>query len=149
MLTGLGIGLAPAWLAGKVDLRDMLSAGGRTVAVGGAAFRALIVVQVALSTVLVVAATLFTVSLSNLKTQSLGFVADGVLTVTVDADGTGLEEARLSEAHRQMLQRLQALPGVQHATFATIPPLSSQRGWQAASRFRAWRSRRPTTACCR
>ena len=74
---------------------------------------------------LVVAATLFAVSLSNLKTQSLGFVADGVLMLTVDADGTDLEGERLSEAHRQMLQRLQALPGVQHATFATIPPLSS------------------------
>ena len=32
MLTGLGIGLAPAWLARRVDIRDMLSAGGRTVA---------------------------------------------------------------------------------------------------------------------
>ena len=35
MLTGLGIGLAPAWLAGKVDVRDMLAAGGRTLAGGG------------------------------------------------------------------------------------------------------------------
>ena len=71
------------------------------------------------------AATLFAVTLSNLKTQSLGFVADGVLTLTVDADGTGVEGARLSEVHRQMLEKLQALPGVQHASFATIPPLSS------------------------
>ena len=63
--------------------------------------------------------------LSNLKTQSLGFVADGVLTLTVDADGTGFEGERLSEVHRQMLERLRALPGVQHASFATIPPLSS------------------------
>jgi predicted permease len=63
--------------------------------------------------------------LSNLKTQSLGFVAEGVLTLTVDADGTDIEGARLGEVHRQMLQKLQTLPGVQHATFATIPPLSS------------------------
>ena len=52
-------------------------------------------------------------------------MADGVLTLTVDADGTGVEGARLSEVHRQMLEKLQALPGVQHASFATIPPLSS------------------------
>ena len=87
LLTGLCIGLAPALLARRVDLRNMLSAGGRTVAFGGAAFKTFIMVQVALSTVLVVAATLFAVTLSNLKTQSLGFVADGVLTLTVDADG--------------------------------------------------------------
>ena len=125
MLTGLAIGLAPALLARRVDIRTMLAAGGRSVALGGAAFKALIVVQVALSTLLVVAATLFAVTLSNLKTQSLGFVAEGVLTLTVDADGTGIEGARLGEVHRQMLQKLQALPGVQHASFATIPPLSS------------------------
>jgi putative ABC transport system permease protein len=125
MLTGLGIGLAPALLARRVDIRAMLATGGRSVALGGATFKALIVVQVALSTLLVVAATLFAVTLSNLKTQSLGFVAGGVLTLTVDADGTDIEGARLGEVQRQMLQKLQTLPGVQHASFATIPPLTS------------------------
>ena len=125
MLTGLIIGLAPAWLTGKVGVRDMLQIGGRPLALGSGAFKTLIVVQVALSTVLVVAATLFTVSLINLKAQPMGFVADGVLMLTVDADGTDIEGERLSALHRQILQKLQALPGVQHATFGTIPPLSS------------------------
>ena len=125
MLAGLGIGVAPAWLAGRVDLRDTLSSSGRSLAVGGAAFKTLIVVQVALSTGTVVAATLFTASLSNLKAQALGFAADGVLMVTVDAGGTDIEGERLSESHRQILQQLQALPGVRTATFATIAPLSS------------------------
>ncbi len=125
LLTGVFIGLAPAALTRRVDIRNMLSAGGRTVAVGGAAFKTFIAVQVALSTVLVVAATLFAVTLANLKTQSLGFVADGVLTLTVDADGTGVEGTRLSEVQRQIREKLQTLPGVQYASFATIPPLSS------------------------
>jgi predicted permease len=125
LVTGLCIGLAPALLARRVDIRNMLSAGGRPVAFGGAAFKTFISVQVALSTVLVVVATFFAVTLSNLKTQWLGFVADGVLTLTVDADGTGVEGELLREIHRQMLEKLQALPGVQHASFATIPPLSS------------------------
>ena len=124
-LTGVSIGLAPAWLAGKVDFREMLQAGGRTVALGTGAFKALIVVQVALSTVLIVAATLFTASLINLKAQPLGFVADGVLMLTVDAGGSGFEGERLAAAHRQILQNLQALSGVEHVTFATITPLSS------------------------
>ena len=125
LLTGLCIGLAPALLARRVDIRHMLSAGGRTVGFGAGAFKTFIMVQVGLSTVLVVAALLFGVTLSNLKTQSLGFVADGVLTLTVDADGTGIEGPRLGEVHRQMLEKLQALPGVEHASLATIPPLSS------------------------
>jgi predicted permease len=127
LATALCIGLAPALLARRVDIRTMLSAGGRTVAFGGAAFKTFVTVQVALSTVLVVAATLFAVTLSNLKTQSLGFVADGVLTLTIDADNTGVEGARLSEVHRQMLEQLQALTGVEQASFATIPPLSSNQ----------------------
>jgi predicted permease len=123
--TGLFTGLAPALLARRIDVRHLLSTGGRSIALGSATFNALIVVQVALSTVLVVAATLFAATLSNLRTLPLGFVADGVLTVTVDADGSGIEGARLAELHRQVLERLETLPGVQHASLATIPPLSS------------------------
>ena len=100
------------------------------MALGGAAFKALIVVQVALSTLLVVAATLFAVTLSNLKTQSLGFVAEGVLTLTVDADGTGIEGARLGEVHRQMLQKLQALPGVRARVIRHDSAAQLERGWE-------------------
>ena len=64
LLTGLCIGLAPAWLARKVEIRHILSAGGRALAVGGGAFKTFIVVQVTLSTVLVVAAMLFAVTLA-------------------------------------------------------------------------------------
>jgi predicted permease len=124
ILTGLGMGLAPAWLAGRVDIREML-AGKRTLPLGGSAFKALIVLQVALSTVLVVGATLFTASLSNLKSQPLGFDAAGVLMATLDADGTDLDDEHLRAIHRQIFQKLRTLPGVQLATFATIPPLSS------------------------
>jgi predicted permease len=124
ILTGLGIGLAPVWLVGRIKFRGMLGAG-RSVAVGGRAFKALVVVQVALSTLLVVAATLFTASLSNLKAQPGGFVADGVLMLTLDADGTGFEGERLRAVHLQVLEKLRTLPGVGHATFTTIPPLSS------------------------
>jgi predicted permease len=124
VLTGVSIGLAPVWLAGKIDLRDTLQSGGRARMLGTGPFGALVVVQVALSTMLVVAATLFAVSLSNLKAQQLGFVAEGVLTLTLDADGSGFEDERLAALQQQILQKLQALPGVRHATFATIPPLS-------------------------
>jgi predicted permease len=124
-LTGVGIGLAPAWLAAKVDIRDMLAAGARTLTLGAGAFKGLIVVQVALSTLLVVVAALFVASLGNLKGQHMGFVAEGVLMLTLDADGSGVEEDRLAAMHREIHQRLQAIPGVQHATFATIGPLTS------------------------
>jgi predicted permease len=124
LATGVAIGVAPAWLVGRVELNQVLSAGGRTATPGRRGFKALIVAQVLVSTVLVVAAALFTVSLGNLKAQPLGFVADGVLMLTLDADGTDLEGERLGAVHREILRRLEALPGVQAATLATIPPLS-------------------------
>ena len=125
LLTGAAISLAPVALTRRVDVRRALAAGGRSVVVGGRAFRALIVMQVALSTMLVIAAMLLLATLNNLRAQPLGFVADGVLTMTVDADGTGLEGQRLADVHAEILRRLQALPGVQQATFATNPPLGT------------------------
>ena len=125
ILTGVAISLAPVTLTRRLDVRRALAAGGRSVAVGGRTFRLLIVVQVALSTMLVIAAMLLLATLNNLRAQPLGFEADGVLTMRVDADGTGLEGPRLSDVHAQILRRLQALPGVRATTFATNPPLGT------------------------
>ena len=125
LLTGAAIGVAPVALTRRVDVRAALASGGRAVAVGGRAFRVLIVMQVALSTMLVIAAMLLLATLNNLRAQPLGFVADGVLIMTVDADGTDLEGSRLGHVHTQILRRLQALPGVQEATLATNPPLGT------------------------
>jgi putative ABC transport system permease protein len=124
VLTGIAVALAPAWIARGLDIRSMLSAGDRTVVARGMAFKTLMVVQLAISTMLMVSALLFAATLANLRTVPLGFDATGVLTLTVDAGATELAGERLAEVHRQVLTSLQALPGVQRASFATIPPLS-------------------------
>jgi putative ABC transport system permease protein len=124
LLTGVAVGLAPAWLARGLDIRSMLSAGDRTVAASGTAFKGLMVVQLAISTMLMVSALLFATTLANLRMVPLGFDATGVLTLAVDAGATDLEGEPLAEVQRQVLAKLQALPGVQRASFATIPPLS-------------------------
>lgn len=124
VLTGLAIGVAPAILASRADLRDALAAGGRTIVFAGATFRTLVGVQVALSTTLVIAALLLTTSLNRLRAEPAGFVAEGVLLVSLDVGGAGLEEEQIGQLQQQALDRLRRLPGVRHATFATIPPLS-------------------------
>ena len=84
--TALLFGVAPAWRAGRVDPNDALKQQGRTVV--GHARRVmghpLIVVQVALSLVLVFAAGLFMRTFSTLATLDLGFDRDPVLLVSVD-----------------------------------------------------------------
>lgn len=125
LLTGLAISLAPVAMARRVDIRHVLSTGGRSVTVGRRAFKLLVVMQVALSTMLVVAALLLLTTLKNLQTQDLGFEAEGVLTLTVDADGTDLEGPALAGIQAEIVERLRALPGVREATLASNPPLGT------------------------
>jgi predicted permease len=124
VITGVVVGAAPALLAGRADLRDALALGGRTIVFAGRTVRGLVGVQVALSTALVIAALLLTTSLTRLLREPMGFVAEGVLMVTLDAGDAGLEEDAIALLQRRALDRLRGLPGVRHATLATIPPLS-------------------------
>jgi predicted permease len=85
--------------------------------------KTLVVLQLALSVVLLAGASLLVRSLSNLKNVESG--ADGgVLGFSVDADGTDYEEERLAALQMELLERLQSLPGVRDAALTTIPPLS-------------------------
>ncbi|MEW5983992.1 MAG: ABC transporter permease [Acidobacteriota bacterium] len=74
--------------------------------------RGLVVFQVAISLCLLVGAGLLLRSLGNLRSQDLGFRPDSVLLVEIDPQGGGLDPARLPQIHRDVLARLDALPGV-------------------------------------
>lgn len=127
-LTGLLFGLAPAWLTGRLDARDLRTAGttedARSLLLG----RGLVVVQVALSVVLVVAAAFFALTLRNLRHQDMGFAADAsgarVLLFTIDGEDLGLEGAPLIALQRRMLDRLRTLPAVERVTLGAVTPLS-------------------------
>jgi predicted permease len=95
---------------------------GRAV-VDGRSFvgKTLVVLQLAVSLVLLAGAGLFARSLSNLRGVELG--SDGrVLGFEVDMDG--YQEERLAALQIGLLDRLRALPGVRHVALTTIPPLS-------------------------
>ena len=124
LATGLVFGLAPAWLTGRIAASELRTAGAtddrRTLGLS----RSLVVFQVALTFVLVVAATFFAATLRNLRDRDLGFRDGRVVTFNLDADGTDLEGEALTVVHRQILDRLRSLPGVDRVTLSTIPPLS-------------------------
>ncbi len=81
---GLAFGIMPAWQAGKSDPQQALSGVRQTGGLGKHRLqRALVVAEVALSTVLVVGAALFSVSLRNQLAQDPGFEPEKVLTVRV------------------------------------------------------------------
>jgi predicted permease len=131
--TGVLFALAPVWLIGGIRAGDLRASRGLGEARGAGVARGLVVVQVALSLVLVVAAAFFAATLRNLRGQDMGFAAADVVTFTLDADGTGLEGEPLTALHRQILDRLRALPDVQSATLASVTPLSSNEDGKGIS----------------
>jgi predicted permease len=90
--------------------------------------RALVIVQVALSLVLVVGALLFGRSLLNLTTLDPGFRPDGVVVVNLDLRQAGLSPENHRAVYNTIVERLGAIPGVDGAAEAFIAPLSGS-GW--------------------
>ncbi|HEY1912041.1 MAG TPA: ABC transporter permease [Vicinamibacterales bacterium] len=132
-LAGVLFGMAPAWNAfASVPASSLREIGGAGETRSRRLFgKALVVVQVALSVVLLSAAGLFVSHLSNLRNVNLGFQRDSVLLVTLDPSGSGYKPDRLTSLYREMLGRLQAIPGVRSATLSAVTPVEGA----GASRF--------------
>jgi len=81
----------------------------------------LLVVQVALSTILVAGSLLFAITLAGLAAQRLGFRADGVLALAVQGKSPDLKLER--EYFDELLRRLRALPGVERVSIANQLPM--------------------------
>jgi predicted permease len=127
MLTGLLFGLAPALQASKPDLnaalKDKSSIGsGRS---GKRRLRsALVIAEVALSLVLLVGAGLMMKSFIRLIGADPGFNAENVLTMELALPYAKYREADQREAfYRQLLERVEALPGVESAGAVNHLPL--------------------------
>ncbi len=120
VLTGLLFGLAPAWQATRVNLTSSLK-----VQTGASADRSclalnklLVVMQVALSLFLLIGAGLFVRSLRNLRTLDAGIDYENIVQFSIDS-GSGYDAAQRSNLQKQMLARLETLPGARSATFSS------------------------------
>jgi len=84
----------------------------------------LVIAQVALSLLLLACAGLFVRSLQNAQKADPGFDPSHVFLATYDLDPMGYSDEKGTEFDRQLLARLNQLPGVQSATLADFSPLS-------------------------
>jgi predicted permease len=123
VLTGLLFGLLPAFQAANTDVSPSLKEGFHPAGTRQRLFvrRALVVVQVALSLILLSGAGLFVRSLLNLRTMDAGYDRPGVLLATIDTHNTieGDSPARMSRFFEQLLARVRAIPGVESAGAAS------------------------------
>jgi predicted permease len=128
--TALLFGIAPALRVRRVDPITALKDQARTVAGDGRGLfgAPLLVVQVAFTLVLVVAAGLFMRTFGKLATLDIGLESDAVLVVDVDvARSKTAPEARLALFDR-VREAAAAVPGAAGAGFSLITPVSGA-GW--------------------
>ena len=126
MGVGLLAGLAPAALSARSDLAPTLRGGAR----GGVADRSrlrgvLLVMQGALSVVLLIGASLFVLSLQHVKNFRLGYDAENVITAFANMRGLALDSVGRLAMRRDLLAKAQSINGVEHAAITTSVPLAS------------------------
>ena len=121
VLTALLFGIAPALRTTRLELTPALKEGrgSSTASTRSRLARSLIVGQIALSILLLAAAGLFLHSLLNLSRVDVGFNPQNVLIFSLDEYTANLPlDARLTHLQQQIEQSVQALPGVQSASFS-------------------------------
>jgi predicted permease len=119
-LTALLFGLVPAWRAARLDVTPLglQSARSSPMAVRSRLGKALVIVQVAVSLVLVIGAGLLTRSLASLKDFYPGFNKDNVLLVSLSPQMVGYSDHQLVPLFERLLNRFESIPGVRSATFS-------------------------------
>ena len=127
LVTALVFGLLPALRASRSDpwttLKDTIGsiAGGR-----GSLFlrKGLVVLQVALSFLLLFGAGLFVRSLHNLKSTDTGVALDNLVAFQLSASLNGYDNQRGTRFYESLLEKIRTAPGVKSAAYISVPILA-------------------------
>lgn len=124
LATGVFFGIAPAWLSSHVDAAGALRATGRSLGDRSSLpQKGLMVLQVALSIVLLSAAFLMAESLANLEHQNFGIATANRYVIRFDPKGAGYSVDRLPALYREIEDRVSSLPSVVNVSLARYTPL--------------------------
>jgi putative ABC transport system permease protein len=126
VVVGLLTGLAPVLQAGRADLTADLKAGSREGTYGRSNARVgLLVLQGALSVVLLVGAGLFVRSIRNVQAVPLGYDVDPLMLIDLKMRGVTLDSAHTVELRQRLLQTAKAIPIVENASLQAAVPFWS------------------------
>jgi macrolide transport system ATP-binding/permease protein len=124
LVTGVLFGVAPAWIAAQTQPAEALRTGTRTTA-GGASLlqRCLVVLQAALSLVLLVGAGLFAQSLNKLQSTDMHLDSKNRYIIHINPQAAGYSQTQVESLYRTMETEFHALPGVLKVGIATYTPM--------------------------
>ncbi|MGC1619979.1 MAG: ABC transporter permease [Candidatus Acidiferrum sp.] len=130
LVVGILFGLAPAFRSSKTDVQASLKAGGRgSTNIHHRAQSSLLIVQMALTLVLLVGAGLLLRTIRHLWASNPGFDTQRVIAFKVGVSPSLTETAPATRiAYQQLIDRIRSIPGVQAADFTGLVPLSGMDG---------------------
>jgi predicted permease len=126
VITGLLFGIAPAIRSSQVELTPTLKEAGRTSGGIGRSWltKSLVVVQVAISVLLLIGAGLLIRTLRNLQHVDVGFNSQNLLLFSIEPGLIGYKKDRLDNLYQNLFSRLEAVPGVEAVTASQHPLLA-------------------------
>ena len=129
LLTGIIFGAVPAWFATRTDPIDALRGVGRSTGDHSSMTRkVLLVVQAAVSVVLVAGSMMLARSLGNLENQDFGYEVESRMLVALQRLPSTYAPEKLGAIYRDVEERLKRLPGVRGAGLAMYNPLTDNWG---------------------
>jgi len=128
--TGVVFGVAPAWSASRADPAAALHGAGRSAS-GRSTLpqKTLVVLQAALSLVLLAGAGLMVETLRNLTGQQFGFQMEGMVVVDVNAGFGGYAPEKLASIYGEIDRQMRQIPGVRNIALVLYSPMSGNN-WQ-------------------
>ena len=124
LLTGVLFGVAPAWIAAQAQPVDALRSGTRSTSSGASLLqRTLVVLQAALSLILLVGAGLFAQNLNKLQSMDLKLDSKNRYMVHINPQAAGYSQTQLEALYRTMEERFHTVPGVLKVGISNYTPM--------------------------
>jgi len=134
LLTGILFGIAPALIAARTQPIDALRSNSRTTAAGASFLqRGLVVLQAALSLVLLIAAGLFAQSLNKAENVDMKLEATNRYIAHFNPQSAGYKPNDVEPLYRTIIDRFHNIPGVLNVGLATYTPMENNN-WDSGVR---------------